>query len=108
MFHFICREAVLNMTKWWSHDFACNHSLGLLDGDSARSLDLITVVADFALAVGSLVVVTVIMFLQLIFLIVSVWLFCKCWFISWSAELFSINFKNKYGKQQDVTSTTTI
>ena len=34
--------------------------------------------ADFGLAAGSLVVVTAIMFLQLIFLIVSVWLFCKC------------------------------
>jgi hypothetical protein len=30
------------------------------------------------------------MFLQLIFLIVSVWLFCKCWFISWKRQNISI------------------
>ena len=36
------------------------------------------------LAAGSTVLITAIMFLQLIFLIISVWLFCKCWYISWT------------------------
>jgi hypothetical protein len=38
------------------------------------------------------------MFLQLIFLIVSVWLFCKCWFISWNIGLANISIKNKFGQ----------
>lgn len=78
MFHFICREALLNMTRWWSSDFALNHQLGSVQSGDSLSLDLLAVLADFGLAAGSLVVVTAIMFLQLIFLIVSVWLFCKC------------------------------
>lgn len=78
MFHFICREALLNMTRWWSADFALSHQLGSVQSGDAFSLDVLTVLADFGLAAGSLVVVTAIMFLQLIFLIVSVWLFCKC------------------------------
>lgn len=78
MFHFICREALLNMTRWWSTDLAFNHQLGAVQSGDAFSLDVLTVLADFGLAAGSLVVVTAIMFLQLIFLIVSVWLFCKC------------------------------
>jgi hypothetical protein len=97
MFHFICREALLNMTKWWSVDFVYNHSLGLLRSGDSLSLDLIAVLVDFGVAAGSLVVVTAIMFLQLIFLLVSVWLFCKCWFISWHGAVTNINIKNKFG-----------
>jgi hypothetical protein len=78
MFHFICREALLNMARWWSSDFAFNHQLGSVQSGDALSLDVLVMLADFGLAAGSLVVVTAIMFLQLIFLIVSVWLFCKC------------------------------
>ena len=78
MFHFICREALLNMTRWWSTDLAFNHQLGAVQAGDSFSLDVLTMLADFGLAAGSLVVVTAIMFLQLIFLIVSVWLFCKC------------------------------
>jgi hypothetical protein len=43
-----------------------------------------------------LVIVMAIMFLQLIFLIVSVWLFCKCWFISWSSDNTNVIIKNKF------------
>jgi hypothetical protein len=40
-----------------------------------------------------------IMFLQLIFLIVSVWLFCKCWFISWPSQYVIIDTKDKFKKR---------
>ena len=102
MFHFICREALLNMTKWWSIDFKFNHQLGLACTDDSFSLDLIAVLTDFALAAGSLVVVTAIMFLQLIFLIVSVWLFCKCWFISWSVGMMTVQPKGIFGAGMNV------
>jgi hypothetical protein len=72
MFHFICREALLNMTRWWSVDLAFNHQTGWVQSGESFSLDVLALLADFGLATGSLVVVTAIMFLQLIFLIVSV------------------------------------
>lgn len=76
MFHFICREALLNMTRWASVDAAAGGAGAA--PEAASSLDITLALADFGLAAGSLVVVTAIMFLQLIFLMVSVWLFCKC------------------------------
>jgi len=96
MFHFICREALLNMTKWWNNEFWFNHGMGAELDSLAGVKDIIGVIADFSLAAGSLVIVMAIMFLQLIFLIVSVWLFCKCWFISWPADNASIDIKNKF------------
>jgi hypothetical protein len=44
----------------------------MLESNYSFALDITAVLTDFALAAGSLVVVTAIMFLQLIFLIVSV------------------------------------
>lgn len=80
MFHFICREALLNMTRWTAVDAG---GAGAPAAEApAPALDYALLAADVGLAAGSLVLVTAIMFLQLIFLMVSVWLFCKCWFIS--------------------------
>jgi hypothetical protein len=72
MFHFICREAVLNMTRWWFYDSVANHGLGTACSNTSFSGDLLVLWCDFWLAVGSLVVVTAIMFLQLTFLFVCV------------------------------------
>lgn len=94
MFHFICREALLNMTRWWSHEIWFSHSDGTSLYDVATRSDFMFVISDFFLAVASLVVVMAIMFLQLIFLIVSVWLFCKCWFMSWgNTSAINISFR---------------
>lgn len=90
MFHFICREALLNMTHWWEYDEWFAHSQSFETMSISFSYDIILVLMDFFFAAGSLVIVMAIMFLQLIFLIVSVWLFCKCWFISWQS--FNINY----------------
>jgi hypothetical protein len=84
MFHFICREALLNLSSWWYTDFINNSALGNESLSLSFNLDCIALITDLFLACGSLAVVTAIMFLQLIFLLVSVWLFCKCWFISWN------------------------
>jgi len=102
MFHFICREALLNMTRWWSVDIALSHQSGAVQAGDSFSLDVLTVLADFGLATGSLVVVTAIMFLQLVFLIVSVWLFCKCWFISWTRGGASFGSRQTFGRRINV------
>lgn len=84
MFHFICREAIWNMTSWWTHNNHANSSIALENSNLASKHPALSLIFDVLLTGGSFVVITAIMFLQLIFLIVSVWLFCKCWFISWN------------------------
>lgn len=84
MFHFICREALLTMSKWWNFDTISGRNIGLAPTRQGEFLYYINLFTDLILALGSLVVVTAIMFLQLLFLLVSVWLFCKCWFISYN------------------------
>jgi hypothetical protein len=99
MFHFICREAVLNMTRWWINECWCSSGYNDALDIKVYTADIIYIAADICVAAGSLVLVMAIMFLQLIFLIVSVWLFCKCWFISWygvanisnTKQIFSFN-----------------
>ena len=83
MFHSICREALLNMIKWWNNEiwFVDKYSCAYID--LSYNYDLIVYFIDLILASNGLVAVMAIMFLQLIFLVVSIWLFCKCWFISW-------------------------
>ena len=83
MFHFICREALLNLTHWWTISHYINSCTSLDFEGLTFKMDFINLAADLVIACVSLVIVTAIMFLQLIFLVVSVWLFCKCWFISW-------------------------
>lgn len=89
MFHLICREALLNMNRWWINDIWVTSGSAGASSRRSCNLDMLTLWVDWWLAVGSLVVVTAIMFLQLIFLIVSVWLFCKCWYISWLPKTYS-------------------
>jgi hypothetical protein len=93
MFHFICREAVLNMNRWWSTDIWCYSGSAMINDKRSWVIDMILVWVDFWVAAGSLIVVTAIMFLQLIFLIVSVWLFCKCWYTSWLPKFYRNNYK---------------
>lgn len=100
MFHFICREALLNMTHWWTHETWFNHGSGLILCDNSFRSDLIFIIVDFFLAAGSLVLVMAIMFLQLIFLIVSIWLFCKCWFMS-SDSIFVLQPKLNFKAYED-------
>jgi hypothetical protein len=86
MFHFICREAVWNMTAWWTHNNQMNSSTQLQTESLTSTHPILGLIFDILLVGGSFVIITAIMFLQLIFLIVSVWLFCKCWFISWRKQ----------------------
>lgn len=84
MFHFICRESLLNMTRWWNHTFI----FGVTEGDEISKMAcwydwLVLIIDIFAAAIG-LILVIAIMFLQITFLVISVWLFCKCWFLSYS------------------------
>lgn len=78
MFHFICREALLNMRKWWDYEVAGSGSVEGVAGGQPRAEDVIFIVMDILLASCGLLVIMAIMFLQLVFLVVSVWLFCKC------------------------------
>lgn len=86
MFHFICREALLNMGSWWEYEFLANNKEGEEYLKIAKWYDGISLVSDMLLASGGLLLVIAIMFLQLTFLVVSIWLFCKCWFMSFGDE----------------------
>lgn len=96
MFHFICREALLVVEQWWNTDNWFNHNLGNGTRKSGIYRDILNLIRDLILAGGSLVIITAIMFLQLLFLLVSVWLFCKCWYISWGIGEILINIKKKF------------
>lgn len=87
MFHFICREALLNMTNWWTMSTHTNSNISLAKESMSSPFDYFSLTIDLLVAGGSFVIVTAIMFLQLTFLVVSVWLFCKCWFISWQPNI---------------------
>lgn len=82
MFHFICREALLNMSRWWEHEFVFNKKNSIASIKIGNWYDLISIIIDLAMAFMGLLLIVGIMFLQLTFLIISIWLFCKCWFIS--------------------------
>jgi hypothetical protein len=97
MFHFICREALLNMNRWWTNDSVTNSSTGSGTLKSAWHFDNLILWGDLLLSVISLVVVTAIMFLQLTFLLVCVWLFCKCWYISWWSKRKVISTYDNFG-----------
>ncbi len=92
MFHFICREAIWNMTAWWTHNNHANSATSLNTEALTTIHPGLNLMFDILLTGGSFVIITAIMFLQLIFLIVSVWLFCKCWFISWKRQTIKINY----------------
>lgn len=72
MFHFICREGVVNMGKWWEYEFTLNSRVGVDVVGGVYYKDILCICADICLAGGSLVVVMGIMFLQLVFLMTSV------------------------------------
>ncbi len=97
MFHFICREALLVIEQWWAVDNWFEGSVGISSYSIDSYRDLISLISDLILAGGSLVIITAIMFLQLIFLLISVWLFCKCWYISWGPEENKIAVKGHFG-----------
>ncbi len=97
MFHFVCREALLTLGRWWEVDVVFSNSLGYGVEDGG-GVDWILLWADFWLAAGSLVIITAIMFLQLVLLVVSVWLFCKCWYISAMPLVQSIRVKGEFGR----------
>lgn len=105
MFHFICREALLNMTNWWSVSSHSNSSISLAKESVSSTFDYISLITDLFVAGGSFVIVTAIMFLQLTFLVISVWLFCKCWFISWHPNINqSLNIKSNFKKNVETTT----
>lgn len=82
MFHFICREALLTMGSWWEYEFLANNKVGEEYLKIVKWYDSICSLSDILLASSGLLLVIAIMFLQLTFLVVSIWLFCKCWFMS--------------------------
>lgn len=104
MFHFICREALLTMSKWWNFDMISGRNTSFVNMRQGETLYFVNLFTDLILAFGSLVVVTAIMFLQLLFLLISVWLFCKCWFISYSN--FNYTCMSKLPKNNGAASTT--
>ena len=90
MFHFICRETLLNMPKWWTMSCYYNSSIGLETESLKSSFNNLALSSDLIIVGSSFIIVTAIMFLQLTFLVISVWLFCKCWFISWHPSIYKI------------------
>lgn len=83
MFHFICREMIWNMSGHWTHNNVMNSSTAMAQQQLSATKPLIQLLFDGVVTGGSFVIITAVMFLQLLFLLVSVWLFCKCWFTSW-------------------------
>lgn len=83
MFHFISREMLWNMKGYWTSNNALNSAIAATDTSQTAATPLLKLVFDCAITGGSFVIITAVMFLQLLFLLVSVWLFCKCWFTSW-------------------------
>jgi hypothetical protein len=51
MFHFITREVVLNMPRWWVHDFSAIQETGSSVSESSLFCDLVVLWCDFWLAV---------------------------------------------------------
>ena len=82
MFHFICRETLLNMARWREWEFIFNSRSNKDKVNISLWNDINEFIIDIVVASGGLLFIIAIMFLQLTFLIISVWLFCKCWFIS--------------------------
>lgn len=91
MFHFICREVLLNLVSWWDNDFVSGAEFTSEMCRVRCWYDAMGLASDVLLAAGGLLVVVAIMFLQLTFLIISIWLFCKCWFISFRGGLAEID-----------------
>lgn len=90
MFHFICREALLNMSQWWTVESMYNSNTSKTRIWSSAYIYIIEFVIDLIIGGCSLLGIMAIMFLQLTFLVISVWLFCKCWFISYN-EIYRIS-----------------
>jgi len=70
---------------------------------SSFSTDLISFFIDWYLISFILLFIYFILFLQLLFLVIAVWLFCRCWFISIKKpELYMLNYLNgKYKSTRD-------
>ena len=83
MFHFICREMIWNMPAYWTHIAVPAATTAYTDENVSSIYYYQHLLFDCILTGGSFIIITAIMFLQLIFLLVSIWLFCKCWFTSW-------------------------
>jgi len=83
MFHFICREMLWNMSGYWTHNTVANSATTLAPQALPKTSPALQLLFDCTVTGGSFVIITAVMFLQLLFLLVSVWLFCKCWFTSW-------------------------
>lgn len=58
------------------------------------STDLVSFFIDWYLISFTLLFIYFILFLQLLFLVIAVWLFCRCWFISIKKPTFFINYYN--------------
>ena len=66
------------MSVYWSHNDLIDHAVSQQSADLPQRAPLLQAALDILLTGGSFVVITAVMFLQLLFLLVSVWLFCKC------------------------------
>lgn len=72
--------------------------------NSSFSTDLVGFFIDWYIISFTLLFIYFILFLQLLFLVIAVWLFCRCWFISVKKPLPNINFYSDkfYGRELDL------
>jgi hypothetical protein len=91
LFHWICRELMFSLRSWWSHD----NLLAQINPAANYSHYMIMIFSFFIINLiftsYSFLVITSIMFLQLIFLLIAIWLFCKCWFIAANPVTYNFN-----------------
>lgn len=65
------------------------------------STDLVSFFIDWYLISFTLLFIYFILFLQLLFLVIAVWLFCRCWFISIKKPTFFINYYNSINYKRE-------
>jgi hypothetical protein len=78
MFHFIAREASLSASRWRIYEAEFSSNAAEASSSTSMGFDIILFALNTILVLVIIAGLTAIMFLQLIFLMVSVWLFCKC------------------------------
>ncbi len=83
LLHFICRELVWSLAPLWTTNFVVTAQTAESATNPTHTWYIQFLVCDILTTGISFAVITAVMFLQLLFLFISVWLFCKCWFISW-------------------------
>lgn len=82
LFHWICRELMFSLRAWWTHDNLLAHITPATKYSHYLVLIISFLILNLIFTAYNFLVITSIMFLQLIFLLIAIWLFCKCWFIA--------------------------